>query len=96
MKQYEQMTFVTKQENDGANDCIIHCEDRYGNEIHVGDYVRAVCGAPWYKTLEGYVKQVKLIEEAGVFLELATITGKVIAELENPLFYQVETEESKS
>ena len=90
--QYEQMAFITKQEEKQADDCILNCKDRYGNKICIGDYVRAVCGEPYYKSIEGYVKRFILIEEGGIFLELITITGKVIAELENPLFYKVDKE----
>lgn len=92
VKQYEQMTFIAKQGNEVTNDSIILCKDRYGNDVHVGDYVRLVGGPSLCKPLEGYVSQFILVEEAGVFLKLTTVTGRVIADLENPLFYRVERE----
>lgn len=89
VKQYEQTTFLMAQEKKQPNDCATTCKDRYGNVIHIGDYVKSVVGLGWCKLAEGYVSEMFLIEEAGIFLKIVNSLGRTIAEAENPRYYYV-------
>lgn len=89
VEQYQQECFFKWQEQKHANECLEQCHDRNGNEIRIGNYVRAVYGEPRLKNIEGIVTELFSYEEAGYRMKLVSIGGIMIADYMNPIFFEV-------
>ena len=86
---YEQLNFHNKAKREVTNVFPEECRDRNGNMIHVGDYVRAIRGEDYFRNIEGIVEQIIPHEEAGSYMVITSITGRVLESHANPLFYEV-------
>lgn len=60
------------------------CVDYYGNEIHLGDYVVAVCDTG----ISGYVSNFHEFEY-GTFIEISTLGGRLIRKYAVPTAYKI-------